>query len=542
MAKIEAVKIDVRDAFLHLHETGLDGFERWLQEQKSAAIRLNKSVIFTYESTRGTDEVTGYITQHPEIREMRLPDGRNVMHLLAQTDINTSYILLELGSQYPELLSQKDSSDLKLTPAFHLFSMGGSQLVYDMLCAAFGDDKEQAKAILSQKDDDGNGLSFYCAAHAGIPGLKLLKHYGIDIFDGLDKNGAASGQKPNIIGAGCAKFRQLSPQDRRDGTKAYDDFFSILAMFYVRRFDSDTNKGIDRLRALVSSDVQLYAPMLGGCFKQHGMLARMVPETVVDCHLFDASEIRELLQKLSPKAASEAAQVVIDAADSKYRAELKDALDSTISAADAKTASKHEVRLGHYGALDKLVLTEKERVTRMLTHPLPRLADGYMDSEDFASLIQNYERFMPVGMEHGGHWLSAMGIKDNSPIPGRIFALESFDQKTPEEGKSRMRILSGALGDLHKLDCAAVAYSHPTRTEGAKEIRQYGLFLPYMKLSMDGKTVQRDLEGEAVFMAYLQEKGLVTQKDIDSAYETSTFRDKIKSDSVKLRAGWAAGH
>jgi hypothetical protein len=29
VAKIEAVKIDVRDAFLHFHQTGLDGFERW---------------------------------------------------------------------------------------------------------------------------------------------------------------------------------------------------------------------------------------------------------------------------------------------------------------------------------------------------------------------------------------------------------------------------------------------------------------------------------------------------------------------------------
>lgn len=201
-----------------------------------------------------------------------------------------------------------------------------------------------------------------------------------------------------------------------------------------------------------------------------------------------------------------------------------------------------EVRLGHYGALDKLVLTEKERVTRMLTRPLPRLSDGYMDSEDLASQIQCYEQFMPVGMEHGGHWLSAMGIKDNSPIPGRIFALEAFDINAPAEEKPRMGILSEVLKELHKLGCAAVPYSHPARMEADKEIRQYGLFLPYMRLSLDGKTVQRDLEGEAMFMAYLQDKGLVTQNDVDSAYETSTFRDKIKSDSVKLRAGWAAGH
>jgi len=222
--------------------------------------------------------------------------------------------------------------------------------------------------------------------------------------------------------------------------------------------------------------------------------------------------------------------------------DLTDSAQRGIAATPAKEVVKAEVRMGHYGALDKLVLTEKERVTRMLTRPLPRLSDCYMDSEDLASQIQCYEQFMPVGMEHGGHWLSAMGIKDNSPIPGRIFALESFDTKAHRAGESAMETLSNVKKELHKLGCAVVAYSHPVRTEGGKEMRQYGLFLPYMRLSMDGKTVQRDLEGEAVFMAYLQDKGLVTQKDVDSAYETSTFRDKIKSDSVKLRAGWAAGH
>lgn len=222
--------------------------------------------------------------------------------------------------------------------------------------------------------------------------------------------------------------------------------------------------------------------------------------------------------------------------------DLTDSAQRGIAATPAKEVVKAEVRMGHGDALNKLALNEKERVQRMLAKPLPRLADGYMDSRDLATAIQCFPQFMPAEVRHGKQWLSAMGIKENSPVPGRIFALDPHDRETPNMDNARRVVRRSALNELHELGCAAVPYSHPSRKEGHKRIEQYGIFLPYMKLSMDGKTVQRDLEGEAVFMAYLQDKGLVTQKDIDSAYETSTFRDKIKGDSVKLRAGWAAGH
>lgn len=199
-----------------------------------------------------------------------------------------------------------------------------------------------------------------------------------------------------------------------------------------------------------------------------------------------------------------------------------------------------EIRMGHGDALNKLALNERERVQRMLAKPLPRLTDGYMDSDDVASLIQCYRKFLPAEVEHGGHWLEAMGIKDVSPIPGRIFALEPFDRKTPDVEDARMEVLTAALNDLHELGCAAVPYSHPTRREGDNQIKQYGIFLPYMKLSADGKSVQRDLDGEAVFIAYLQDKGLLKKEEVASAYETTAFRDRIITEASSLQTSWAA--
>ena len=371
-------EIDIRDAFLRIHdgwpkENGLEKFNQFLTEAKRDALATGKKIVnFVYGEVgvhRDYDtekmhraEQEQYVADHPQLAEMHLTDGSNLLHILGNYKAPYTRAAEALIKLKPSLMEEK-AGPLGFTPAFSLVNTGLANVLMKLLdaydpippfsikemdaaiaiefpdpnapgaydsirarqnewCAEHAQklvSRPKCRAVLNAKDTNGNGLPFYCSAHEGSYTLDVLHNYGVDIFAGFEKagepRGVAIAEQPNILGTACTKFRQ---------NKNYDEAQEALvgiARKYINEF------GIDALRDLVRSNVKLYAPMMGTCYQINIETAKGVYEKQP---LFEPDEMKQLLLTLSYKEASTSAKLVVEATHSDQQPQMRTALNPVI--------------------------------------------------------------------------------------------------------------------------------------------------------------------------------------------------------------------
>ena len=363
-------EIDIRDAFLRIHEgwpkeNGLEKFNQYLTKVRRDALATGKKVInFTYGNAKSRHayaaEQQQYVADHPQLADMHLANGSNLLHMMGAHKAPYIDAAATLVKIKPTLMEEK-VEPLDFTPAFSLVNTGlGSDLMklldaydpitpfsikemdaaiaiefpapnapgaYEAIRARQNEwsenhaqklvDRPKSRALLNAKDANGNGLPFYCSAHDAVYFLDSLRNYGVDIFTGFEKagehRGAAIDEQYNILGTACAKFRK--------NKNVGQDLLEGVARRYIHEF------GIDALRNLVSSNVKLYAPMVGACYQINIETAKGVYEKQA---LFEPDEIKQLLSSLPYKEAPTSARLVVEATFSDQQPEMLAALTPII--------------------------------------------------------------------------------------------------------------------------------------------------------------------------------------------------------------------
>lgn len=157
---------------------------------------------------------------------------------------------------------------------------------------------------------------------------------------------------------------------------------------------------------------------------------------------------------------------------------------------------------------------EKAAWEKIAQRPFPKLIGGYISACEVTRVYMNCGITQKFGLVAAWQWLEEIGADDpDTPMPGRYYTHVTFPYSEPWEDKSEE--LYRMQADLNKLGCHAVFCSRNIMTDEDVWSSQFGLFLPHMTLPKTPDGLLRcDIEGAAIMLAYLLDKGLVKKDEI----------------------------